>query len=136
VIRSVPGKHEEYTSEARINVRRSRDLETLFMILLPCMLVMAVPVRTYLNVGIRLLQIAFAGVVIAAAVSLQHVRSENEKFMNHPPTLHLVAAVSGLIAAGCLFSVSLTWYTCLVKYGRVVDLLGIMLNLAAGSVSV
>lgn len=95
---------------------------------------MAVPVRTYPNVVTRFLQMAFAGVVLVAIFTLQHVRSDDEKFMYHPPTLHFIAAASGLTVAGGLFGLSLTWYTCLVKYGRVVDLLGIMLNLAVGSV--
>lgn len=63
-------------------------------------------------------------------------RSDDKRFVNHSPTLHFVAVVSGLTIASGLFSLSLTWCTCLVKYCRVVDLLGIMLNLAAGSVSV
>lgn len=106
------------------------------MTLASCIFAMASPVRTCLNVGVRLLQMAFAGVILAAAITPQHVRSDNEKFKNHPPTLHFVAAVSGLTVAGALFGLSLTWYTCLVKYGRVVDLLDILLNLAAGSVSI
>lgn len=47
-----------------------------------------------------------------------------------------MATVGGLTVAGGLFGLALTWLICLVKYGYVVDLPGVMLNLAAGSVSV
>jgi hypothetical protein len=106
------------------------------MTLLLCIFVMVVSIRTYLNVGILLLQIAFAGTILAVSLSLQHVKSNDERSKNHAPTLLFVAAVGGLTVGGGLFSLSLTWCTCLVKYGRIVDLRGIILNLAAGSVRV
>lgn len=95
---------------------------------------MAVSFRTYLNVGIRLIQITFASTILGMSLSLQHIKRDDEKFMNHPPTLLFVTVVGGLTITGALFGLALTWYTCLVKYGRVSDLLGILLNLAAGSV--
>jgi hypothetical protein len=45
------------------------------MTLLLCIFVMAVPIHTYLNVGILLLQIAFAGTILAVSLSLQHARA-------------------------------------------------------------
>lgn len=95
---------------------------------------MAIEIRAYLNIGIRLLQIASAVFVLAVSLSLRHVNKDDEEFVAHPSTLLFVAAVGGLSITGGLFGLALTWFTCLVKYGRVVDLLGIMLNLASGSV--
>jgi hypothetical protein len=65
---------------------------------------MAIPVRTYLNVTTRLFQMAFAGVVLAAAVALQHVGSDNEKFMNYPPTVNFVAAALPLLVVFLAFT--------------------------------
>ncbi|KAF1934140.1 uncharacterized protein M421DRAFT_415187, partial [Didymella exigua CBS 183.55] len=101
-----------------------------------CVSAMVIAIRTSLNITVRLSQIAFACTILAVSLSLKHIDGDAEKFLNHPPTLLFVAAIGGLTTAGGQFGLALTWYTYLVKYGRVVDLLGIVLNLDAGSVSV
>ncbi|KAF3045575.1 hypothetical protein E8E12_010118 [Didymella heteroderae] len=71
---------------------------------------MVVAIRTCLNIRMRLLQTALAATILAASLTLQHVKDNDETVLIHLPTLLFVSV-----------------------YGRVVDLLGIMFNLAAGS---
>ena len=65
---------------------------------------MVVAIRTCLNIGMRLLQTALAATILAASLTLQHVKDNDETVLIHLPTLLFVSVVGGLDVASSCFA--------------------------------